>query len=164
MVGQDGAQGGQVLGGQRLGGGLAQGGQAQEWRLGPAQYDLSRAQAQISHRSRRLGLRPLSPCQLGAVRLGADVMFRWTRRSRLDSDDWEEGDVPLGEESEAYRVEILQGGAVRRGVTVTAPQYLYPAAAIAADFGADPGAFSLRIRQISTVFGPGAALQRTIHA
>ena len=143
---------------------LAQGGLAQEWRIGPAQYDLSRAQAQISHRSRRLGLRPLSPCHLGAVRLGADVMFRWTRRSRLDSDDWEEGDVPLGEESEAYRVEILQGGAVRRGVTVTAPQYLYPAAAIAADFGADPGAFSLRIRQISTVFGPGAALQRTIHA
>ena len=44
------------------------------------------------------------------------------------------------------------------------PIYLYPAAAIAADFGADPGAFSLRIRQISTVFGPGAALQRTIHA
>jgi hypothetical protein len=143
---------------------LAQGGLAQEWRIGPAQYDLSRAQTQISHRSRRLGLRPLPPCHLGAVRLGADVLFSWIRRSRLDSDDWEEGDVPLGEESEAYRVEILVGGVVRRGVTVTAPQYLYPAAAIAADFGADPGAFSLRIRQISTVFGPGAALQRIIHA
>jgi hypothetical protein len=142
---------------------LAQGALQQEWRIGPAQYDLARGQAALSHRGRRLGLRPLSPCQLRAARAGGDVTFSWTRRSRFDSDEWEEGDVPLGEESEAYQLEILSGATLKRRVSLNTPRYLYPAAQIAADFGQDPRAFSLRIQQISTSYGPGAAIQRTIH-
>jgi hypothetical protein len=57
----------------------------------------------------------------------------------------------------------LSGSTLRRRESVSSPQFLYAAAQIAADFGADPGSFSLRVQQISTVFGPGAALQRTIH-
>jgi hypothetical protein len=142
---------------------LAQGALAQEWRIGPAQYDLARAQLALKHSGRRLGLRPLSPCQLRAVRIGGDVNFSWIRRSRIDSDEWEEGDVPLGEEAEAYRLDIVSGSTLRRRVSVSAPQFRYTAAQIAADFGQDPRSFQLRIQQISTVFGPGAILQRTIN-
>ena len=142
---------------------LAQGALAQEWRIGPAQYDLARGQATVSHRAKRLGLRPLSPCQLRAERAGGDVRFSWIRRSRFDSDEWEEGDVPLGEESESYRLDIMSGATLKRRVSVSAPQFVYAAAQIAADFGQDPRSFALRIQQVSTVFGPGAVLQRTIH-
>ncbi len=142
---------------------LAQAGLSQEWRIGPAQYDLGRAQATLAFTGRRLGLRPLSPCHMRAEREGGDVLFRWIRRSRLDGDAWEEGDVALGEEREAYRLDVLQGAAARRSVTVSEPRFRYTAAMIAADFGADPRQFSLRLAQLSTVFGPGAELMRTIH-
>ena len=142
---------------------LAQAGLAQEWRFGPAQYDIGRAQTRVSFFGRRLGLRPLSPCHVRAERSGGDVLFRWIRRSRVDDEAWEEGDVPLGEEREAYRLEIMKGQAVIRGVTVAEPAFRYAGAMIAADFGADPRQFSLRVAQVSTVFGPGAALMRTIH-
>ena len=142
---------------------LAQAGLEQAWRIGPSQYDAARAQAELSHRSLRLGLRPLSPCQLRAVRSGGDVLFSWIRRSRLAGEDWEEGEVPLAEEREDYRLDILSGSAVRRSVRLAAPEYRYGAAEIAADFGSDPGSFRLRIAQVSTVFGAGAALERTIH-
>jgi len=46
---------------------------------------------------------------------------------------------------------------------VAEPAFRYAGAMIAADFGADPRQFSLRVAQVSTVFGPGAALIRTIH-
>ena len=142
---------------------LAQAALAQEWRIGPAQYDLGRAQTSISHRGKRLGLRPLSPCHLRAVRQGGDVLIRWIRRSRFDSDDWGEGDVPLGEERESYRVDILNGAVLKRRVSVTEPSCLYPASQVAADFGAGVQPITLCIQQISTLFGPGAALERTIN-
>jgi hypothetical protein len=142
---------------------LAQGGLQQEWRIGPAQYDLARGQASISHQGKRLGLRPLSPCQVRAVRAGADVLISWIRRSRFDSDEWEAGDVPLGEETEAYRVQILNGTAVRRTINVSVPQYRYTAAQMTADFGQMPRSFDLRLQQLSTVYGPGAIVQETLN-
>lgn len=135
----------------------------QEWRIGPPQYDLSRGQTVLNHASRKLGLRPLSPCHARARRSGSDVLFSWIRRSRFDTDGWEAGDVPLGEETEAYRLEILNGASVVRGVNVSTPQYLYTATQIAADFGVAPSSLSLRLQQLSTAFGPGAVLQRTLN-
>jgi hypothetical protein len=142
---------------------LAQGALSQEWRIGPAQYDEARARTALLHRGRRLGLRPLAPCHLKAERLTGGVLIGWIRRSRFDSDEWEEGDVPLGEERESYRVEILNGASLRRRVSVAEPSCLYPAAQVAADFGAGPQLIGIRVQQLSTSFGPGAAVERTIH-
>jgi hypothetical protein len=97
------------------------------------------------------------------VRQGGDVLISWTRRSRFDSDDWEEGDLALGEERESYRVDILNGAALKRRLSVAEPVWLYPASQLLADFGAGTQLIGLRIQQISTVFGPGAALERTIY-
>lgn len=143
---------------------LAQASLEQNWRIGPEQYDLSRSQLSLTHRAKLLGLRPLSPVHARAARLGSDVRFSWIRRTRFDSDSWDIGDVPLGEEREAYLLEILSGSAVRRTLTLGEPGYLYKAADIKADFGADPRSFIIRVSQLSTVFGPGAVLKETLDA
>ena len=141
---------------------LAEAGLLNTWKIGPAQYDLGRAYVTIDHRSLMLGLRPWAPCQLRGRRSGSDVRFTWIRRARIDGDSWDIEEVPLGEDAESYRLDVMDGSAVKRSVTVAAPEYLYPASAIAADFGADPQSFTLRIAQLSAVYGRGANLQRTI--
>jgi len=57
----------------------------------------------------------------------------------------------------------MDGLTVKRSVTVGLPSFTYTAAQIVADFGSDPGTFTVRISQISTVFGAGAKLLRTFN-
>ena len=142
---------------------LAASGLDQTWRIGPARYDIGRSYLTIEHTSKRLGLRPLSPCQLRAARIGGGVSLTWIRRTRTDGDSWEVDEVPLGEERESYVVEVRDGGTLKRRVRTSTPDYTYLAEDIAADFGSDPGVFTLHIAQMSTVYGRGSPLQRTIH-
>ena len=68
----------------------------------------------------------------------------------------EAGDIPLGEESEAYQVEIAApGGPVRRTATTTAAGWTYRAADLAADFAVRPAALDVTVVQLSAVAGPG---------
>lgn len=142
---------------------LGEAGLTNTWRIGPSLYDLGRSYVSIQQRGTMLGLRPLSPCQARAIRQGGDVLFTWIRRTRFGGDSWDIEEVPMAEDRESYLIEIAEGTEVRRTLTVSEPHYLYPSAAIAADFGADPGAFTIRIAQLSAVFGAGATLQRTLH-
>ncbi len=142
---------------------LAEAGLINTWRIGPANYDLNRAHLEITHANKSLGLRPLSPCHLRAKRDSGNVSFTWIRRTRVDGDSWDFNEVPLAEDGEAYSVEIHEGGLLKRSKLTFTPSCVYGAAEIAADFGSDPGAFSLRISQMSNVFGPGFPLERTIH-
>ncbi|WP_374333025.1 glycoside hydrolase/phage tail family protein, partial [Aestuariivirga sp.] len=142
---------------------LAQAGLEQTWRLAPADDDLSRAQASVTLRGTLLGLRPLSPVRLQAVRQGGDMLFSWIRRSRTGGDSWEVSEVPLAEEREAYRVEVMAGPLVKRTAVVGESRWLYRAGEIAADLGAGTSVFTLRVAQLSGSFGAGAPLQETIH-
>ena len=55
--------------------------------------------------------KPLSPVHLRLVPTGdGGARLSWVRRGRLDADGWLAGDIPLGEESEAYQVEIAASG------------------------------------------------------
>ena len=75
------------------------------------------------------GLRPYSVCHLkkrGA--LGADIDLDWIRRTRIDGDSWQSIEVPLGEESERYRLQVFSGATLLREVTTTQPGWTYPAA------------------------------------
>ena len=56
----------------------------------------------------RTALRPLSPVQLRATRRSDGVHLSWIRRTRIEGDTWA-GEVPLGEEIEAYALDILNG-------------------------------------------------------
>ena len=133
------------------------------WQIGPSQYDINRAYLSIDHKGRMLGLRPLSPCQVVARRDGGDVVFTWIRRTRTDGDSWELAEVPLGEDAEIYDLDVMDGDDVRRTATVSVPVYRYLAADIATDFGSLPETLTVRIAQISAIYGRGANLTRTLH-
>jgi hypothetical protein len=92
-------------------------------------------------------LRPPSPVHLRAQPLaGGGVLIEWVRRSRLGW-GWSSGsDTPLGEESERYEI-ALAGSSGARRVEVAETQYVYSAAARAAD---GPGPLVVTIVQLGT--------------
>jgi GTA TIM-barrel-like domain/Putative phage tail protein len=138
---------------------------AATWRFGPSQFDSGHASyLEVSAESRGLGLRPLSPAQLRMTRDGDDIVFSWVRRTRIEGDRWELADVPLGEGTEAYVIEIFDGVNVKRSVGITTPVYRYLAADIAADFPTAPTAFTIGVAQLSATFGAGVKTLRTFHA
>jgi GTA TIM-barrel-like domain/Putative phage tail protein len=135
------------------------------WRFGPSQFDSGHASyVELSTEGRGRGLRPLSPAQLRIAADGGDIVFTWIRRTRIEGDPWELAEVPLGEDTEAYRIEILDGAAVKRSADVTKPFYRYLASDITADFGTAPSAFTIGVAQLSATFGAGAKTMRTLHA
>ncbi len=108
-------------------------------------------------------LRPLSPVHLAARRLGADgdLALTWIRRTRVQGDGWELVEVPLGEASEAYRVEIGAGGTVRRTLSVTEPRAVYRRSDQLADFGAI-SPIDVTVSQMSATIGAGEPLRRSL--
>jgi hypothetical protein len=83
----------------------------------------------------------------------------WVRRTRRDGDSWATADVPLGEDSEAYAVEILLGATVVRSLAATQPSALYAAADELADFGTPQASLAVRIAQLSATVGRGFAAE-----
>jgi len=104
----------------------------------------------------------LSPVHVRAVRSGGDVAIAWMRRTRLGGDSWETPEVPLGEDSESYEVDILDGGSVMRTLTVSVPDVVYTAAAQAADFGSPQPAYDIRVYQLSASYGRGTPRAATV--
>jgi hypothetical protein len=106
---------------------------------------------------RGLSARPWAPAHLRARDVGGDTMISWIRRARLAGDGWD-AEVPLGEEREVYRVEILDGETVVRTAETTTPGLVYAAAQRASDFPSGPtGVLAVRVAQGSALFGWGAS-------
>ena len=86
------------------------------WRIGPASKPVSdETFVAATFTPEGAGLRPFSVAHVEqpwrTARSPGDLTIRWTRRSRsLAADTWGAGDVPLAEDSEAYEVEIRDGG------------------------------------------------------
>ncbi len=128
------------------------------WRVGPSAAELYSDLFVVEAVKGGLrAARPLSPVHLRAVSAAnGDVGLNWIRRSRVAADAWLEGDIPLGEESETYRVEIRAGdGALKRSVDVGTNAWVYPASAIAADFPSRPAQAQFCVSQMSARVGPG---------
>lgn len=102
-------------------------------------------------------LRPLSSVHVAARRLAnGDVALSWVRRTRLGGDSWSDMDVPLGEEQEAYEVDVIANGVVARTLTATSPQVLYMVAEQTVDFGGPvSGALTVEVFQLSAAYGRG---------
>lgn len=109
---------------------------------------------------RRASLAPWAPTGLRATRFaGGDVRITWIRRARIGGDGWD-GEVPLGEALERYRVEVLAAsGAVLRTAEVDQAQWDYPAATQISDFGSLPSAIRLRVAQMSEELGAGGSAE-----
>jgi len=108
-----------------------------------------------------VALQPLAPVHLAARRGDDGIVLSWIRRGRYDADSWS-GEIPLGEASEQYAVDILDGGDVRRSFAVTQPSALYAAADELADFGAPQSAITVRVTQLSATVGRGIGAQATL--
>lgn len=108
-------------------------------------------------------LQPLSPVHLRASRVDDGVRVTWIRRTRRDGDAWEAAEVALGEEREAYEIDILSGADVVRTLTAATPEVLYPAASEIADFGSAQAELSVRVFQLSATVGRGHVAARTFH-
>ncbi len=100
-------------------------------------------------------LRPLAPVHLRARRGAGGVTLSWIRRTRRDGDSWATLDAPLGEDSEAYAVDILSGAEVVRSLAAAQPSALYAAADELADFGAPQASLAVRVAQLSATVGRG---------
>ena len=100
------------------------------------------------------GALPYAPAHLRAVRDRDDWRLSWVRRTRLGGDRWREGEVPLGEASERYRVRIVDGGAAR-SFDVTEPTAVVPVADAAV------GAV-VEVAQVSDGAGAGIAARVTL--
>ena len=91
-----------------------------------------------------------------------NLTISWVRRSRVDG-DWRDGvGIPLGEESESYQVDILDGSDVVRTIEVTSPTASYSATDQTTDFGSAQSSIDVKIYQMSAVVGRGYAAQATL--
>ena len=137
-----------------------------QFRFGPAQDDFSGPtfiEQTITAAGR--GLKPFSPVHLNAARDDAtgDVSVSWIRRTRFGGDLWDNVDVPLNEEVEAYRLEVLNAGTPVRTEETSSPSYLYANADQLLDFGALQAAYTIRVAQLSATAGAGFTLTETIN-
>lgn len=112
-------------------------------------------------------LKPLSPVYLNGNRhpSSGDWSLSWTRRGRVDARWRDLVDVPVGESSEAYEIEIYAGSSyatIKRTLASTAPTVSYTSAQQVADFGANQSTLYVRIYQMSATVGRGRPLQTSI--
>jgi hypothetical protein len=127
------------------------------WKYGPAPYDIGNPafSQKLAFAFRGIGLKPLSPVHVRGEFSSGDLIIGWTRRTRIGGDGWERTEVPLGEDSEAYEVDIMNGADVVRTLSTGAPAGTYTASAQLADFGVAQASYSIRVFQVSPVFGRG---------
>lgn len=132
-------------------------GLALNYRTGPASLNVGDAafDQQMFTASGR-GLRPFSPVHIRAkLQSNGDILIHWLRRTRLDGDPWEFVDVPLAEDTEAYRTDVLNGATVLRQLPSSVPEILYEFAEQLADFGQPVSQLELNVQQISAIYGAG---------
>ncbi|HRD77938.1 MAG TPA: hypothetical protein PK264_18700, partial [Hyphomicrobiaceae bacterium] len=138
-------------------------GLAISWRYGPATQPLSSpGYVTETHAFSGRGLRPLSPCHVRGQRASGDLALTWVRRTRIGGDNWEQVEVPLGEDSERYEVDILDGTTVKRTIAAVTPSASYTAAEQTADFGAPQPSLTVRVFQLSATAGRGTPRLTTL--
>jgi hypothetical protein len=113
---------------------------------------------------RGVNLEPLSTVYARATRDGSgNLTGTFVRRSRLSSSWWSNGVVsPVGEYAEAYEIDVMNGSAVARTISVTAAAFNYSAADQTTDFGSPQSSITFRIYQLSEVVGRGYVREVTL--
>ena len=97
------------------------------------------------------------PETLGAAKRIALISdIAWLRRGRVDADLWHEGDIPLAEAAERYRVRILAQSEVLREAYPERPVRIYENAWYISDLAANNvNGLRFEVAQLSDRFGPG---------
>jgi hypothetical protein len=110
------------------------------------------------------GRLPFAPARLRGRRDAAgDVELSWIRQTRVGGDGWEQVEVPLGEASEAYRVDLLEGETLRASFDTAVPSLALSSGDLATVLSAPEASFTVRVRQLSATAGPGIATEIVVH-
>ncbi len=100
-------------------------------------------------------LRPLAPVHAKIRKEGGQIHISWIRRTRQGGDSWSGLDVPLGEETEVYRVRFYEGESVIAEYVVSSAEFsISETDIIMAD--------RVSIVQGSQGFGWGASITRNL--
>jgi hypothetical protein len=128
------------------------------WRVGPADALVGdKVFGEHSFTYTAKARRPYAPVRLKAIANGADIDLVWVRRSRLGYGAFNQPTTPLGEDSEAYEIDIINGGAVVRTLTSNTPAITYSATDQTTDFGGPQTSLTFNVYQISAQYGRGIA-------
>lgn len=140
-------------------------GRALTWRYGPQGRDAADpSYAEKVHSFMGKGLTPLSPVHVRAIRRAEGIQINWLRRTRSGGDAWAQVEVPLGEEREAYEIDVLgPDGQVLRTLASPVPEVLYSTSDAMADFGQMPAELTIQISQLSATVGRGTARKETVY-
>jgi hypothetical protein len=121
------------------------------------------AAATIAFANQGVGLKPYAPAHVTGSRNGSgDLTIKWVRRTRVGGEWRDFVDASLGEDSEAYEVDIMSGSTVVRTLAVTSPAATYTAADQTTDFGSTQSSIILRIYQLSADIGRGYHTEVTL--
>lgn len=140
-------------------------GRAYNYRLVPQGLPLDAPQSlAFAHSASGVGALPFAPVHVRARRESGNVHLSWIRQTRIGGDSWEAAEVPLGEDLEAYEIDILgPGEAVLRTLSSGAPSVTYPQSEELADFGGPQSSLTVSISQLSATAGRGFARKATLH-
>lgn len=109
-------------------------------------------------------LLPFAPVHLRGRRDAAgDVALTWIRQTRTGGDSWDGVEVPLGEETEAYRVDLVEGATLRASFDTSVAALTLVASELASVLSAPDAEFTVRVRQLSATAGPGIATEIVVH-
>jgi len=109
------------------------------------------------------GLKPLSVKHVEAERdESGNLTISWVRRSRIGGAWTDDADVPLGEETEAYEIDVLDGDTVVRTLEATTTEVEYSAANQTTDFGSAQSEVDVIIYQMSATVGRGFPTAATV--
>ncbi len=111
-----------------------------------------------------IGARPYSVCHVSGFRDGTgSLTVSWVRRARMNGDWKPYTDVPVGENSETYQVDVVSAdGNIKRTITVNEAKAVYSASGQTADFGSLQAVVRVRIYQMSEVYGRGAVKEEVL--
>ncbi|MBE8219861.1 MAG: hypothetical protein HAW65_00940 [Alphaproteobacteria bacterium] len=110
---------------------------------------------------RRVGLRPLSPVHVKHIKIAGKHYISWIRRSRIQGDDFDAVEIPLGETREHYRLRIMAGGRELYRVETDTTQYHYPDTLYNVHTRHTP--LQIHIAQISATQGAGQEVIFTLN-
>jgi len=121
------------------------------FRIGPAMQPHDAETYQTLERAfHGIGLRPYAPAHLHAERSGETIDLRWTRRTRVGGDSWE-NEPPLSEEIERYVITVKASGETKT-LEATVPNITLSA----------PAPATITVAQVSAHFGPGLSASITV--
>lgn len=133
-------------------------GLALNWKCGPANLEPGPLFASVLASGGIRAITPLAPVHLRvAPTADGQVHLRWIRCGRIGADSWDNADIPLGEEREAYRIRLLDAGSqtLFEGETAS-PEWSMDSVLLAA---LGPGPLTAEVRQLGAVAGLPARIQ-----